>query len=162
MNQNIQNPFFQVQNLLMELSNYVYKINEIILQINNLMNQNNFLMTNQMNNLMQQMNGINNINNFGNINNYNPKFELLYNPKDIYNFVFEKSNGNSITISINKKKTINELLNAYFQKIGKSEYINNYNTIGFHYNFDNLVNLKEEKIEKILNYGAKINVSNFI
>ena len=129
MNQNIQNPFFQVQNLLMELSNYIYKINEIILQINNLMNQN--MMVNQMNNLIQPMNNINNINNIGNnFNvNFNPNLDLLYNPEDVYNFVFHNEFGQSATISINKKKTINELLNAYFKKIGKIEYINNYNKL---------------------------------
>ena len=142
----------------MELSNYIYKINEIILQINNLMNQNNFLMANQMNNLMKQMNDINNINNFGNNNNFNHNFEFLYNPKDLYNFVFQDDDGNSTIITINKNKTINELLNAYFQKIGKIEYINNYNKIRFQYNYDNLVDIKEKQISKILIDGAKIRV----
>ena len=158
MMQNSINPFYQIQNLLMKISEHVYQINEIIKQMSNLMNQINF--PNQMNNLMNQMNNIMSMQNNFNFND-NIGFSLdnqnISKPKkfDIFNIPFKRETGQQSNVIIQKNKTINELINLYFQHINLTEFINNYEkSFSFWYNGENLVNLKEMKVEEKLSDGC--------
>ena len=158
MMQNSINPFYQIQNLLMKISEHVYQINEIIKQMNNLMNQINI--PNQMNNLMNQMNNIMSIQNNFNFNN-NIGFSLdnqnIPKPKkfEIFNIPFKNETGQKNIVQIQKNKTIGELINSYFQHINLIEFINNYDmSFSFWYNGENLVNLKEKKVEEKMKDGC--------
>ena len=119
-NNNYQESFNQIQYLLNQLNNYVYKFNELIMQINNLMN----LLNNQLN---YQINKSNNSMNMMNLNQINMKdfSNKENNNKTYFTFKFESLKGNSY-LSLDGNKTINDLINEYFRKINRFEYIDNY------------------------------------
>ena len=154
---NIINPFYQIQNLLNEVNAYVYKINQIILQINNIINlnlnnnnSNNFLFNNRIN----KANNLINMNNFMNMMNQmnnNMNDDILINKKkeniNYAKVTFIKVNGPKTELSIDNNKTVNELLNIYFQKNNRFEFIDNYEK-NFVFLF-NAIFLNEKKNEII-------------
>ena len=170
MMQNNPNPLGLIQNLLTQLSNHIYQINEIIVQMNDVMNQMNSPNFNQMNspnfnqmnNLMEQMNGFNN---FSNNINFNPNIPSFNQPqnlditnnnyKDLIYIKFNKSNGASTALNIDKNNTIAQLINIYLEKFGFNE---NQAKFVFLYNGSDLEDMKEKKIEEILNNGSQITV----
>ena len=142
-NNNYQESFNQIQFLLNQLNNYVYKFNELIMQINNLMN----LLNNQLN---YQINKSNNSMNMMNLNQINMKdfSNKENNNKTYFTFKFESLKGNSY-LSLDGNKTINDLINEYFRKINKFEYINNYDKkFTFLYNSKKINSCKDSKIDK--------------
>ena len=161
--QNNPNPLQQFQNLLIQLSNHVCQINEIIIQMNKVMNQINSPNFNQMNNLMDQMNGFknctNNINYNSNIPFFNQQQNLYINNNNNYTDLiyikFNKSNGASSALNIDKKNTIAQLINTYLEKFGFKD---NQTKFVFVYNGIDLEDIKEKKIEEILNIGSQITV----
>ena len=155
----------QLQNLLFQISTHISKINEIITMMNNIINQMNNPMINQLNNLMNnhvyQMNNLMNMGNEINFNcNLNNCFNQnnnIINPNDIYNFHFRHCDGSKLIIVIDSNKTIKELINSYFLKIGKYEYINNYEKeYYFEINNELLNKYEEKKIKDILKNGNDI------
>ena len=158
--QNNSNNVNQLQILLNQLSNHINKINEIIIQMNIIINQMNLPMINQLNNIMNNhVKNINYLKNMGNDINFNFNFNQNYerdnfqilNPEDIYNITFDHSNGSKFNIIVDKNKTIGELIEIYFKKVGKPEIINNYiNKYFFECNSQNLNNYKEKKIKDML------------
>ena len=144
-NNNYQESFNQIQYLLNQLNNYVYKFNELINQINNIMN----LLNNQFN---DQMNKNNNLMNMMNINPMNINLKNFSNNEKkntIYlNFQFESGNGTTY-FYIDGNKTINDLINEYFRKINKFEYIDNYDKNFFIlYNSKKINFCKDSKINE--------------
>ena len=149
----MQNNLNQLQNFLFQMNNYINKINEIIIQMNTIINQMNCPMINQLNNLMN--NNVNNMNNLMNIGN-NINFNLNQNCgeeniKEIFNIQFYHCNGTKINIVMDTNKTIGELINIYFKRIGKPEFINNYShKYYFEFNGCLLNNIEEKKIKDSL------------
>ena len=124
--------------------------------MNNPMINQNIEQINNMNNLINDIN-INNMNfPINNINNYN--FIQNNNENKIRtNIMFQHQSGRKTIISIERDKTIKELLNKYFQNNNRTEFINNYEKkFKFIYNAKNIVNEKEEKIENIIMDPATI------
>ncbi len=156
--QNNINPFIQIKNFIMKINEHVYKINELIKMMNNLMNQ--ISIPNQINNLMNQMNNMIPMHNNFNFNNNN-NFSLAQNfiKSNDLNIYFKSESGQKNLVVIQKNKTINELINSYFQHIKLTDYIDNYDkSYSFWYNGRNLISLKETKVEEILKNGCPIEV----
>ena len=156
--QNNINPFYQIQNLIMKLNEHVYQINEIIKMMNNIMNQINI--PNQINNFMNQMNSIMpNQNNFNFNNNNNFSLAQNFVKSNDLNIYFKSENGHKNLVVNQKNKTINELINSYFQQNKLTDFIDNYDrSYSFWYNSKNLISLKEKKVEEILQNGCPIEV----
>ena len=156
--QNNINPFFQIKNFIMKINEHIFQINEIIKMMNNIMNQ--ISIPNQINNLMNQMNNIIPMQNNFNFNNNN-KFSLDQNfvKSNDFNIYFKSEIGQKNLVVIQKNKSINELINSYFQHIKLADFIDNYDrSYSFWYNGKNLINFKEKKVKEILQNGCPIEV----
>ncbi len=162
----IQNQFCQIQYLLNEISNNANKIQELILQINNIMNQMNQM--DQMNyQLNAQINQMNNYMNMMEINQMNLNNNNLISKEKrndlICNIQFQDVTKKITVIQFfDKNKTINELINQYFVKIGRNDYVDNYDKYYyFLYNSSELNEIKNMKIkESNLRDFSRIYVSN--
>ena len=124
-----QTPFIQVQYLLNDLKLHINKVYEIFNQMNTIIvnqinNQNMNQCNMQLNDMINYMNMINNNQMNFNINNNNffgEKREAFY-----YNISFVEDNGNKTFISIDIKKTINDLLNEFYRKNNCLNLLDNY------------------------------------
>ena len=159
MENNLQNAFFQIQNLLNELNTHLYKVNEIFFQMNNIIKQINIPMINEINNKIIKMNNnmgeimnnqiYNNMNNIQFQNQLN-KEKINFDENIQIGFRFKKPDADFF-ININKKKTINELLNLFLKKINKTEYIDNYKDyFTFLFNAEDIQEYKNKKIEEVI------------
>ena len=167
---NQQDPLFQVQNYLNELSFHINKINYIIIQMNSFINNqinssqlskdmnaqmNNFMMMNN-NSINFNMNMNNNL--FPNIQENDDNLIEKIRTDNLINIVFNYNEKHSNIQTVNKKLSINDLLNLYFKKINKIEYINNYNKFFHFYYNGKIINNSKEIIENILKDNSVITV----
>ena len=161
LNQNIGNQILyqnigdQIQNIGVQISNIAMQIFNMGIQISNIiMNQNNINMMNQ-NDLMNNNMMMNEINE-----------ELMNdNNKDsfIYNVVFISQRGFKNIIQMNSKRTIEDLLNLYLDKMGLNLLDIQKQKIFFLY-CGSKMNLKDKtKLEKVFINGGTpaIYVMNF-
>ena len=117
--QNIGSPLFQnigeqIQNMGVQISNIAMQIFNMGIQVSNIiMNQNNINMMNQ-NNLINNHMMMNRINEEKMNDNNEESF--------IYNVVFSTQSGLKNNIRINSKRTIEDLLNLFLDRVGLNSY----------------------------------------
>ena len=141
----IQNIGDQIQNIGDQISNIAIQIFNMGIQISNIiMNQNNINMMNQ-NNLMNNNMMMNRINEEIIDDNNEDSF--------IYSVVFVASSGHKNTIQMNSKRTVEDLLNLYLDKMGLNSLDIQKKKIFFLYNGRKMDLKDKTKLEKVLING---------
>ena len=145
---------------LIKITNIVYKMNSVFSKMTSFEEKSNFNFSEQMNNLIKEINNAK-YNELPKIENNNISGMNL---DSIKNINFKTTLGNKTTIEIEKNKTIDDLLKKYLEKINKISILTtNDESLYFTYNAEKLEFGDKRKIEDIftLNNNPTILVSEF-
>ena len=140
----------QLPSLLNQINNYMLKINEIILEMNNIINihinsQNNNNFLNPINDIINNPN-----------QNLNPVFQEE--KKNLMSVVFNDNYSSPISVFVRNDLSEFDLLIIYFNRINRPDLIINYeNELEFLYSGNRFGNINK-KIKNLLVNGSSITV----
>ena len=150
----------ELNNYLIKITNIVYKLNIAFSKISSIEDQSTYNFLEQMNNLIKDINN-NKYNELPKIKNNGTTGIII---ESIKNINFKTTLGNKTTLEIDIKKSIDELLRKYLDKINKSDIINNTEeSLYFTYNAEKLEFGDQRTIDEVFssNNNPTILVSEF-
>ena len=150
----------ELNTYMIKIANVVYRINTAFAKIYSIEEKSNFDFFEQMNNLIKDINN-NKYNELPKIKNNGTTGIII---ESIKNINFKTTLGNKTTLEIDIKKSIDELLRKYLDKINKSDIINNTEeSLYFTYNAEKLEFGDQRTIDEVFssNNNPTILVSEF-